>query len=162
MLLLDISFILYPISGLNPQKTTKKEEWIGIFMPNMQNIITCILSKLLNRFQRSLQNNKDHEILFVRGSNMHTTNPRWWTAAFWTRVQSNLAKGSITNLSSLISSPCQEWLEICEPNFVWIKFLIMPDVHYYLRWNAMQPVSSSLILVTKPYPQNGLKYQVKI
>jgi len=43
---------------------------------------TCILSKLLHRFQPNfLHNDKDHQVPFVGGPNIHKTNPRWRTAA---------------------------------------------------------------------------------
>jgi len=44
-------FILLPIQGVKNPKSPNFGAWIGIFKPNSRNRKTCILSKLLHRFQ---------------------------------------------------------------------------------------------------------------
>jgi len=46
-------FTLLPIYGVNPppKKNFNSWAWIGVFKPNSRNWKTCILSKLLHRFQ---------------------------------------------------------------------------------------------------------------
>ena len=70
-------------------KTAQKNLHLGhsIFKPNMLHINTCILSKLLHRFQPNFaqwQIPWYHQILVVGGPNMHITNPRWQMAAILT------------------------------------------------------------------------------
>jgi len=70
--------------GIKISQTPIFGTWIGIFMPNSRNRKTCILSKLLHRFQpdvAQLHSNKDHKMPFVVGSHTRITNPRWRTAA---------------------------------------------------------------------------------
>lgn len=64
-----------PILGLIDLST-----WIGIFKLNWLNVKPA-LSKPLHPFQQNLNDDKDHQILFVGGPNTHTTNPRWRTNA---------------------------------------------------------------------------------
>ena len=47
----EIKLQKIPISPIFTPKTPPKWAWIGIFRLNAQNIKTCILSKLLNRFK---------------------------------------------------------------------------------------------------------------
>jgi len=42
-----------------PPKTRQKGERIGVFKPNAQNTKTCVLSKLLHRFQPNFRSDKD-------------------------------------------------------------------------------------------------------
>ena len=65
--------------NLEKPKIHQKWELIGILKSSMQNVKTCISSKLLHQFQPKLHNNKDHQVLFMGGPNMHTTIPRWQT-----------------------------------------------------------------------------------
>ena len=58
--------------------------WIGIFKPKSINIKTCIISKTTASIPTKFCWYKDHQMLFVGGPNVQTTNPRWPTAAnFW-------------------------------------------------------------------------------
>jgi len=69
--------------GVKSQKTNSLGVWIGIVKCNMQNIKTCMLSKLLHRFQPNLRSDTEHQLilLFVGGLNTCTTNPKGRTAA---------------------------------------------------------------------------------
>jgi len=58
--------------------------WISVFKPESRSRKTCILSKLLHRFQPNIQilhSDKDYQMLCAGGPNTCITNPRWRTAA---------------------------------------------------------------------------------
>ena len=78
--------------------------WIGIFQLNVQNIKTCILSKLLHRLPPNFAQSKDHQVLFVGGPNTCKTNPRWRTA---------LTAAILKNRKSAISP---EWFNVYSRN----------------------------------------------
>jgi len=78
MCILGYTLILLSIYGSYRPKTPNFGAWIGIFLPNVQNIQIFILQKLLNGFQP--KDDKDLQVL-MGGPKMCHINPRWRTAA---------------------------------------------------------------------------------
>jgi len=70
-----------PHIGWKSFKNPTFRAWIGIYVPNAQNVKTCILSKLLHRIKPNFAQCKDHQIRFVCRPNRRITNPRWRMAA---------------------------------------------------------------------------------
>ena len=70
----------FPLRGPKASKT-KKGSWINILKPNVQNIKTCILSKLLHRIQPNFSKWQTTEYSSRLVQKSRKTNPIWRTAA---------------------------------------------------------------------------------
>jgi len=75
-----VALKLLSILGVKTQKTFFGA-WIDIFKLNVQNIKTCILSKLLHRFQPNFAQWQRLPNTLHGWSKQAYKNPRWWMAA---------------------------------------------------------------------------------